>query len=68
MISYEPLFQTMKKKKITRYNLIYKQGFEASTYQRIKQGLPITTKTLDVLCFILDCSVSDILEYKKDEE
>jgi 23S rRNA (guanosine2251-2'-O)-methyltransferase len=36
----------------------------------MQKGLPITTKTLDVLCFILDCEVEDILNYanKKSEK
>lgn len=66
MISYKPLYNTMYKKDITEYALIYKHGLSANTIHRIKQGKPITTKTLDVLCFILDCNVSDIIEYVKD--
>ena len=65
MISYEPLFKTMQKKGITEYNLIYKQGMSANTIHRIKKGLPFTTETLDTLCFILDCGVSDILQHDK---
>ena len=32
---------------------------------RAKKGEAITTKTLDVLCYILDCPVSDIIEHDK---
>lgn len=63
MISYKPLYETMYKKDITEYALIYKYGLSANTILRIKHGKPITTKTLDILCFILDCNVSDIIEY-----
>lgn len=66
MISYKPLYETMYKKDITEYALIYKYGLSANTIYRIKQGKPITTKTLDVLCFILDCNVNDIIEYIKE--
>lgn len=65
LISYEPLFETMRKKGITEYNLIYKQGLSANTIHRIKKGLPFTTETLDTLCDILDCEVSDILRHDK---
>ena len=68
MISYRPLYQTMERKGITEYQLIYKQGISANTIHRMKHGMAISTKTLDTLCFILDCSVSEILEYVKDEE
>lgn len=67
MISYEPFYKTLIKKNITEYHLIFKQGLSANTIHRIKHGQAITTKTLDELCFILDCRVEDIIEYKKDE-
>ncbi len=67
LISYKPLFETMHKKNITEYNLIYKQGMSANTIHRIKKGLPITTETLDTLCFILDCEVQDILVHDKSQ-
>jgi DNA-binding Xre family transcriptional regulator len=63
MISYKPLWETLNKKNVTTYELIYKQGISPNTIQRMKKGAPITTKTLDTLCFILDCEVSDIIEY-----
>lgn len=67
MISYAPLFETMKKKNISEYNLIYKQGMSANTIHRIKKGLPCTTETLDTLCFILDCEISDIIYHDKSQ-
>ena len=66
MISYAPLWATLNKKGVTTYDLIYKQGINANTIHRLKHGEAITTKTLDELCFILKCSVSDILEYKEE--
>ena len=35
--------------------------------QTTEHGKTITLKTLDTLCFILNCSVSDIIEYIPDE-
>lgn len=67
MISYEPFFNTLLRKNVTEYHLIYKEGISANTIHRIKKGLPITTKTLDVLCFILDCEVADIIEHDKSK-
>ncbi|MBR4026981.1 MAG: helix-turn-helix domain-containing protein [Lachnospiraceae bacterium] len=63
MISYQPLFETMFKKNVSEYSLIFKHGIPANTIHRIKHGEAITTKTLNVLCEVLDCSVSEILEY-----
>ncbi len=39
---------------------------DSNTIHRMKHGKAITTKTLNTLCEILDCSVSDILEYVPD--
>ncbi|MBO5021824.1 MAG: helix-turn-helix domain-containing protein [Clostridia bacterium] len=33
---------------------------------RIKKGEAISTKTLDALCYALDCNVSDIIEFIKE--
>lgn len=67
MISYEPLFQTMKEKKISSYELD-KRGFPRSTYYAIKHGKSITTNTINQLCSILHCNVSDIMEYLDDTQ
>ncbi len=66
MISYEPFYDTLFKKGITEYSLIFKHGFSANTIHRIKKGEAISTKTLDALCYALDCNVENILTFKKD--
>lgn len=68
MISYKPFYETLMKKQMTEYALIFKHGIPANTLHRMKHGAAITTKTLDELCFILDCNVSDIIEYVKSDE
>ncbi len=65
MISYKPFYETLLKKGITEYELIYKNGISANTINRMKHGKAITTSTLDTLCFILDCEVEDILIHDK---
>ena len=67
MISYEPLFRTMKEKEITSYRLM-KLGFSRSTYYAIKHGENISTHTVNQLCRILKCNVSDIMEYIDEEK
>lgn len=68
MISYQPFYDTLYKKGITEYALIYKYGIPANTIHRMKHGKPITTTTLDTLCEILDCKVEEILVYIQPEE
>ena len=67
MISYEPLFRTMKKKGITSYRL-QQMGFNRSTYYSIKIGNSISTNTVEQLCRLLDCRVEDVLEYVEDNK
>lgn len=67
MISYRPFYETLFKKGITEYQLIFKQGLSANTLHRMKHGEAISTKTLNVLCEILNCSVSEVIEYVPDE-
>ena len=67
MISYKPFYDTLFKKGITEYHLIFKEGFSANTQYRIKKGEAISTKTLDALCQVLDCQVENIIKYEKEE-
>ena len=66
MISYEPLFKTMKEKGISSYKL-GKMGFPMSNYHAMKRGKNVSTHTIDVLCDLLDCKVSDIMEFVRKE-
>jgi len=63
IISYEPLWKTMKEKGITTYTLIKKYSFSKGTLDSLKQGRNISTSTLDDLCSILNCNVEDVLRH-----
>ena len=67
MISYAPLWKTMRKHGISTYMLLKNHHFSRGTLDSLKQGRNITTATLNDLCSILDCRVEDILEYIPDE-
>ena len=63
MISYEPFWRTLKEKKISTYALITKYNISSATIDRMKKGSGISTMKIDDFCRILDCGVSDIIEY-----
>lgn len=67
MISYEPLFRTMKAKGISSYRL-EQMGFSRATYYSIKRGNSVSINTIDRLCTLLDCSVEDVIEYIKPDK
>ncbi len=66
MISYEPLYKTMKEKGISTYALINQFGVSRSLLDRLKHNKPISTVTLNDLCTFLDCKVEDVLIFIKD--
>lgn len=66
MISYEPFYKTLKEKNISTYKLITQFNISRSLLDRLKHNKPISTVTLNDLCEILECGVSDILVYIKD--
>ncbi len=63
MISYEPLWRTMKKRGVTTYTLIYKLGFSAYTITSLRKNKSITMHTLEKLCAVLDCTPNDIVKF-----
>ncbi len=68
MISYEPFWETMKKRGESTYSLINKWGISSATIDRIRKGNGITTQKLDDLCRILQCDVEDIIKYVEDKK
>ena len=67
MISYAPLWETMKRKNATTYTLQVKGEISSSTVRRLKANESVSTNTLYALCRILDCELDDIIAYLPDE-
>ncbi|MGN0995186.1 MAG: helix-turn-helix domain-containing protein [Butyricicoccus sp.] len=67
MISYAPLWETMKKCGASTYTLQVKGGVSSSTIRRLKANESVSTNTLDALCKILDCTLADVVVYLPDE-
>lgn len=63
MVSYEPLWEYMKKKNITTYTLIQKYGFNSRTINNLKHNKGITLYTLEKLCKALECTPNDIVAF-----
>ena len=68
MIVYNKLWQTMKEKKISQYTLIKDYKISNGQLHRLRRNQLVSTYTLNRLCSILDCRLSDIAEYIRDEE
>ncbi len=67
MIKFDILWETMKNKGISSYQLREKSGIDSKTIRRLKANDNIETKTLNKLCVALDCKLQDIAEYVEDD-
>lgn len=68
MISYEPLWNTLKQKDISQYSLIKDYGIDKAQLQRLRSNMIVKTMILDKLCKILDCHIDEIMVYIPDQE
>ena len=68
MISYEPLWETMKQKGITTYTLINKYGINPRTINNLKHNKSITIFTLERLCQILECQAESIVFFYEEKK
>lgn len=67
MITYAPFWKTIKEKGESTYTLIEKHGISSATIDRLRKNKGISTAKINDLCSILDCSVSEVLEYIPDD-
>ncbi len=67
MISYAPLWETIKRTDATTYTLRVKGNVSNSTILRMKAGDSISTDTLNKLCKILKCDLVDVIAYIPDK-
>lgn len=70
MISFEPLRQLLFERRITSYYLRNKCGIynlDSKTIKRLMSDESVSTNTIDALCNILGCDISEIMEFIPDE-
>ncbi len=71
MISFAPFRELIKKRKISPYFLRNKCGehnLDNKTIDRLMNDDSVTTYTLNALCNILNCNLSDIVEFLPDKD
>lgn len=67
MITYDNFWKTLKRKNISQYKLTRDCGVSSSLLARLRKGGDISTHSINRLCEIIDCDISDILSYQKDD-
>lgn len=68
MIIYDKLWKTMKEKGFSQYRLVEEYKFSRGQLSRLRHNKNVSTNTLNTLCRILKCNLSDIAEYHEDPE
>ncbi|MCI5804346.1 MAG: helix-turn-helix domain-containing protein [Lachnoclostridium sp.] len=63
MIDYSPFWNTLEQSSENWYTLTNKYHISHSTLHRLKHNKDVSTKTLNDLCRILECNISDIVQY-----
>ena len=66
MISYEPLWETMRKKNISTYMLISRFSFSKGTLDSLKHNRSITMNTLNYIVNMLGCTPEEVIKYTPD--
>lgn len=68
MMVFDPLWKTMKEKKVTIYGLVVKHGISRGTVNKLKHNKNVTLVTIEHLCRILQCQPGDIVAYVEEKE
>ena len=67
MIVFDPLWETLEQKHISQYALIKDSGVSTGTLDALRKNKSITLNTLNDLCTILQCEVSDVITFIPDK-
>ena len=57
----------LKEKGYSSYTLRKEKLLSESTIQKLREGEGVAWDNLDTLCRLLECDISDLLEYQKEE-
>ena len=68
MITFDPLWDTLKSRNISQYTLIKEYGFSTGTLDSLRKNRSITLNTLNDLCNILQCDITDVIEFTPDNK
>ena len=68
MITFEPLWETLKRKNISQYTLIKEYGGSTGPLDALRKNRSITMNTLNALCNMLDCDITDIICFTPDKQ
>ncbi len=68
LIVFDKLWETLKEKGISQYKLIKEYKISTGQLDRLRKNGNVNTYTLNQLCEILNCRLSDIAEYISEKK
>lgn len=66
MFKYDRLWQTMKEKGISQRRLVNEYGISESLLYRLRHNQSVSMHSIDNLCNILECDITDIVTYYRE--
>lgn len=67
IISYKPLWETMKDRGISQYQMIGQYDFSSGTMDSLGKNRGVNINILYRLCKILNCGINDVVEFTMDD-
>lgn len=61
-ICYQGTFDRLKEAGITTYRIRKENILSQSTLQKLREGKPVTTETIERLCLLLKCTPNDLMK------
>ena len=63
MISYNPLWKLLIDRGLQKQDLQQLIGCNSNTISKMSKNEYISMANIDAICFVLNCKVSDVIEY-----
>ena len=68
LFTYAPLWQTLKDKGISQYELIKTYHISTGTLDALRKNKSVTMNTLHDICVILDCPIEAVVKIEKGDK
>lgn len=67
MITYKCILQKLSERGWSSYRLKHEKKLSGGTIDRLREGRPISTETINVLCELCNCQPGDLLAWVPDD-
>lgn len=66
MVSYQRLWETLKRKNIRKHDLMELAGISSTTLTKLNKNEIVALTILIKICKALDCQIEDVVEVKDE--